>query len=211
MLSLHCKAVYGETSIAYFFIILIAQPERRRSNNSYRIKHPLARKHRKSLSPSPLCWKQVELVPKWQTSVQKIFYFSFNFFLMSFFRTQVSVGHRYDTALDFLFLPNDWSSDISPNPQIILLHPLLAPQSSHLSPQFSDKTLFLECNARCTGTSVPPVCVWFLITLSLSLCPRSAVLLTSLCFSPHLWISLSILISTFLSANVALCKERLLP
>lgn len=67
-----------------------------------------------------------------------------------FYKAQVSGGHWYGTALDFLLLPNDLSSDISPHPQIVLLHPLLAPLSSPLSPQFSDKTLFCECNARCT-------------------------------------------------------------
>lgn len=130
--------------------------ERERTNNSSQIKFPLARKHRSSLSPSPLC-RNHSTVSQQRTSAKKkktsSFFFNFEKKKSTFYRAQVSGGHRYETALDFLFRSNGWSSDISPYPQIILLHPLLAPQSSPLSPQFCDKTLFLECNARCTSVS----------------------------------------------------------
>lgn len=128
----------------------------------------------------------------------------------TFFRAQVSGGHRYETALDFLFLPNDWSSDISPYPQIILLHPLLAPQSSPLSPQFSDKTLFLECNARCTDTSVSTVsdplslCLIPHLYLSVSVSLFHGPLRHSVFLTASFSLSLSSLISMFLSAMVAL-------
>ena len=95
-----------------------------------------------------------------------------------------------------------------PYPQMVLLHPLLAPQSSPHSPQFSDKTLFLECNARHTDSGASPVSgplslsVWFLIACSLLLCPCSAVVfglspspnqILSICCS--LWFNLYVSIS----------------
>lgn len=120
------------------------------------------------------------------------------------------------TALDFLFLPNDWSSDISPYPQIVLLHPLSAPQSSPLSPQYSTKTLFLECSLH-RHRHLTSVCRSLSDSSSLHLCYHLVVLwsCSPLCFSLSIsestsfCVSLSRLISMFPSAMVALTRTTI--
>lgn len=86
---------------------------------------------------------------------------------------------------------------ISPlTPQIILLHPLLAPQSSPLSPQFSIRPCFSNVMQRL------PLSPSLSDSSSLPLCYYVVVLVASLCFSLYLWISL--LLSIALKFNLCI-------
>lgn len=141
---------------------------------------------------------------------KKFLFFSSVLEKSTFYGAQVSGGHTYETALDFLFLPNDWSSDISPYSQIVLLHPLPVPQSSPFSPQFATKTLFLDCSMH-SHRHLTGVCLSLSDSSSLYLCYRFLVLwaCSHLCVSLSISesasfsVSLSSLISMFPSAMVA--------
>lgn len=119
-----------------------------------------------------------------------------------FYRAHGSGGHRYETALDFLFLPNDLKGPpISPLTPRLYYSILSLPLSHHPSPpNFPIRPCFLNVmldaqtqashqhlplSSSLSGSPSLPLCY----------CPCSVALFASLCFSLNLRIRLLLLSS----------------